>query len=229
VKEHQLKLRTSRGSPRHMRICTAKAAGISRRAAKSGCAREWGGWGRLSEDGPGQNNPDRSEGPWGRAEQPLARRCFPISPSLTQRRESRWPEGARRAMANQHAGKALSENPALKPYWGKPAVRNFRGGKGDVGIIRSPVRALALPDWNQAENRSGAIKFLPDWPDLPRRSDGTAPDTASAVATVPARNTIKTGETPPMGWRINTITFSKQNMLVINPLSPLWQVGGCRL
>jgi len=31
------------------------------------------------------------------------------------------------------------------------------------------------------------------------------------------------------GWRINTITFSKQNMLVINPLSPLWQVGGCRL
>jgi len=34
---------------------------------KSGCAREWGGWGQLSVDGPGQNNPDRSEGPWGRA------------------------------------------------------------------------------------------------------------------------------------------------------------------
>jgi len=31
---------------------------------KSRCAREWGGWGRLSEDGPGQHNPDRSEGPW---------------------------------------------------------------------------------------------------------------------------------------------------------------------
>ncbi len=28
---------------------------------------EWGGWGRLSVDGPGQKNPDRSEGPWGRA------------------------------------------------------------------------------------------------------------------------------------------------------------------
>jgi hypothetical protein len=26
---------------------------------------EWGGWGRLSDDGPGQNNPDLSEGPWG--------------------------------------------------------------------------------------------------------------------------------------------------------------------
>ena len=38
---------------------------ISRHAVKSGCAREWGGWGRLSDDGPGQNNPDPSEGPWG--------------------------------------------------------------------------------------------------------------------------------------------------------------------
>jgi lipopolysaccharide/colanic/teichoic acid biosynthesis glycosyltransferase len=35
---------------------------------------------------------------------------------------------------------------ALKPYWGKPAVRNFRGGDGNVGIIRSPVRAIALLD-----------------------------------------------------------------------------------
>ena len=44
------------------------------------------------------------------------------------------------------AGKAPSDRPALKPYWGKPAVRNFRGGDGNVGIIRSPVRAIALPD-----------------------------------------------------------------------------------
>ena len=43
-------------------------------------------------------------------------------------------------------GKALSDIPALKPYRGKPAVRNFRGGDGNVGIIRSPVRAIALPD-----------------------------------------------------------------------------------
>ncbi len=43
-------------------------------------------------------------------------------------------------------GKAPSDRPALKPYWGKPAVRNFRGGDGNVGIIRSPVRAIALPD-----------------------------------------------------------------------------------
>ena len=42
--------------------------------------------------------------------------------------------------------KALSDMLALKPYWGKPTVRNFRGGDGDVGIIRSPVRAIALLD-----------------------------------------------------------------------------------
>jgi hypothetical protein len=40
----------------------------------------------------------------------------------------------------------LSEMLALKPYWGKPTVRDFRGGDGNVGIIRSPVRAFVLPD-----------------------------------------------------------------------------------
>ena len=43
-------------------------------------------------------------------------------------------------------GKASSDIPAFKPYRGKPAVRNFRGGDGNVGIIRSPVRAMVLPD-----------------------------------------------------------------------------------
>jgi hypothetical protein len=59
-------------------------------------------------------------------------------------------------MANQTTGQALSESPALKP-WGKPAVRNFRGGDGNVGIMRSPVRAIALPDY-----RKGAAN--PSWP-----------------------------------------------------------------
>jgi len=35
---------------------------------------------------------------------------------------------------------------ALKRYWGKPAVRDFRGDDGNVGIIRSPVRAIVLLD-----------------------------------------------------------------------------------
>jgi hypothetical protein len=59
----QRKLGTTCGSPRRSR--TAKASRISRLAVKSRCAREWGGWGRLSDDGPGHYNPDPSEGPWG--------------------------------------------------------------------------------------------------------------------------------------------------------------------
>src|SRR5215470_17546529 len=43
-------------------------------------------------------------------------------------------------------GKALSDRPALEPYWGKPAVRNLRGDDGNGGIIRSPIRAFVLPD-----------------------------------------------------------------------------------
>ena len=61
----QRKHGTTRGSPRRSR--TAKASGITGGAGKSRRAGEWDGWGRLSRDGPGQNNPDRSEGPWGRA------------------------------------------------------------------------------------------------------------------------------------------------------------------
>src|SRR3954466_9777110 len=51
--EWQRKPGTTRGSPRRSR--TAKASRISRPAVKSRCAGEWGGWGRLSEDGPGQS------------------------------------------------------------------------------------------------------------------------------------------------------------------------------
>ena len=59
----QRKPGTTRGSPRRSR--TAKALRISRHAVKSRCARGWGGWGRLSDDGPRQHNPDPSEDPWG--------------------------------------------------------------------------------------------------------------------------------------------------------------------
>jgi hypothetical protein len=48
-RNEQRKPGTTRGSPRRSR--TAKASRISRRAVKSRCAHEWGGWGRLSDDG----------------------------------------------------------------------------------------------------------------------------------------------------------------------------------
>ena len=72
-KECQRKLGTTRGSPRRSR--TAKASRISRSAVKSRCACEWGGWGRLSDDGPGQHNPDSSEDPWGCGVRATSWRC----------------------------------------------------------------------------------------------------------------------------------------------------------
>src|ERR1700740_934101 len=43
--------------------------------------------------------------------------------------------------------KAPLGKPTFQPYWGKPAVRNDREDRGNVGIIRSPVRASILPDY----------------------------------------------------------------------------------
>ena len=56
------------------------------------------------------------------------------------------------------AGQARPDRLALKPYWGKPDVRNFREGDGNVGIIRSPVRAIALPDLS---NDTRSVKVPP--------------------------------------------------------------------
>src|SRR6516165_1842355 len=77
-------------------------------------------------------------------------------------------QGARRTMANQPAGKASSDSPALEPYRGKPAVRNFRGGDGNVGIIRSPVRAIALPDRRLLGTIFGVDRDCPACSDLQR-------------------------------------------------------------
>ena len=68
----QRKPGTARGSPRRSR--TAKASRISRRAVKSRCACERGGWGQLSDDGPRQHNSGRSEDPWGSGD-PTSWRC----------------------------------------------------------------------------------------------------------------------------------------------------------
>src|SRR3954468_14074127 len=136
-----------------------KASRISRPAVKPRCAGEWGGWGRLSEDGPGQHNPDPSEGPWGggrptlqggasSGRRPGAVRGNRSDPAV---HEGRRQTGRQQAHAGKRLkpltfGKAPPERPAFQPHWGKPAVRNERGDRGNVGIIRSPVRASILPN-----------------------------------------------------------------------------------
>jgi len=139
-RNEQRKLGTTRGSPRRSR--TAKASRISRRAVKSRCAREWGGWGRLSDDGPGHYNPDPSEGPWGGGLPSLHGGAL-SSPRLPTQSgniavTTRCTKGGCKPAVMQRmsgadlscgtSGKAPSDKPAFQPYWGKPAVRNDRGG-----------------------------------------------------------------------------------------------------
>ncbi len=156
-RNRQRKLGTARGSPRRSR--TAKAPRISRQAAKSRCARAWGGWGRLSDDGPGQHNPDSSEDPWGcGASHFMAvhdRACGPGKNGDPALAAECTKGGCKPVVATcmsgadlseAIAGKVPSERPAFQPYRGKPAVRNERGDRGNVGIIRSPLRASILPD-----------------------------------------------------------------------------------
>ena len=138
---------------------------------KSRCAGEWGGWGRLSNDGPGQQNPDLSEGPWGGGRPTLqggasaGQRPGSVRDNRldAEVHEGRRQTGRQQAHAGSRlkplmSGKAPPDRPAFQPYWGKPAVRNERGDRGNVGIIRSPVRASILPDWG----RKPAMAELPD-------------------------------------------------------------------
>ena len=107
---------------------------------KSRCAHEWGGWGRLSDDGPGHYNPDPSEGPWGGGLITLhgGAQSSPRPDTVRDNRgdhevhEGRMQTGHRTANAGSRLkpliiGKAPLGKPAFQPYWGKPAVRNDRG------------------------------------------------------------------------------------------------------
>jgi len=85
-KERQRKLGTTRRRPRPVDAGTAMASPITRCAEKWRRVGERDGWGRLSVDGPGHYNPDRSEGPWGRAVKPLARWCHSCAMNLDPER-----------------------------------------------------------------------------------------------------------------------------------------------
>src|SRR6267154_6832988 len=81
-------------------------------------------------------------------------------------RGTRWvPRSARRADANLHDvqgmpgagltcatwGKALPERPTFQPYRGKTRRTVDRGDPGNGGIIRSPIRAMVLPDQSRPQ------------------------------------------------------------------------------
>ncbi len=149
----QRKPGTTRGSPRRSR--TAKALRISCHAVKSRCARGWGGWGRLSDDGSRQHNSGQSEDPWGgglpilhggarsNARPDTARdhrRAPKCAKGGCKPNINKWMPGA--GLSGLMCGKAPPYMPAFQPYRGKPAVRNDREGRGNDGIIRSPGSRL---------------------------------------------------------------------------------------
>jgi hypothetical protein len=90
-------------------------------------------------------------------------------------------------------GKAPSDMPALEPYWGKPAVRNLRGDRGNVGIIRSPVRASIPPDTNGRERLQQGVG-----------TEGTYSITSSASASS-AAGTVSPSAAAVL--RLMTITY----------------------
>jgi len=111
--------------------------------------------------------------PWGRAApMPLAQRPTEARPGPDTEPDQhvvwKWAKGRCKPRAEagmpgagltaEVLGKARPDRLALKPYRGKPAVRNFREGDGDVGIIRSPLRAIALPDPSRASSTAPSCR-----------------------------------------------------------------------
>ena len=124
---------------------------------------------------------------------PLARRCTSAPRPLDLERGyvvtgSEVHEGRMQTARREELvidGKAPPAKPALKPYWGKPAVRDFRGSGGNVGIIRSPVRAIALPDNRHEAEEEEALQE--------RSSDPLGLESCAATARDPAKRRQRIG------------------------------------
>jgi hypothetical protein len=69
-------------------------------------------------------------------------------------------------------GKTPLGKPTFQPYWGKLAVRNDRRDRGNVGIIRSPIRASILPDQGRHRLRAAAVVVMIRFSPHPARRYG---------------------------------------------------------
>src|SRR4051812_24657264 len=119
-----------------------------------------GRMGPVKRGRTGTAEPGPERGPLGRRATHPPRRCIIMvsgpaqygatAPTLRCTKGDGKPAVSRRmpgaGLSLWRSGKAPPDRPAFQPYWGKPAVRNERGDRGNVGIIRSPVRASILPD-----------------------------------------------------------------------------------
>jgi hypothetical protein len=100
----------------------------------------------VSIDPPGHYNPAVSQGPLDR----IVSRSFLLSFSsrggLDRKVHYRWKTNVTLAAYKScwitPARRRSRSNSCLKPYWGKPAVRNFRGGGENTGTLSAPGQAL---------------------------------------------------------------------------------------
>jgi hypothetical protein len=125
----------SRSSP-----ATARGWGINRHAAKSSTVHQWGGWGRLSDEEP-YSKSGLERGPLGPRGRTSPMTAYPSTAWDSEPKRKGYAKGrskqrSARGMLGEslsRAGrrKALPDMSALKPYRGKPAVRNFRGVSGN--------------------------------------------------------------------------------------------------
>src|SRR6266478_4964398 len=180
--------------------------------------------------------------PWGREGRPPAQRHVEASTVLDTepgllvwrkrakgrsklRGSDRMPGAGLRLRACR---KALSDMLALKPYWGKPAVRNFRGGDGNVGIIRSPVRAIALLDQKSRGTPSGAraevLEFNVQSSMLKVRKEMECVAVGTALAGGPPHGSGR-AELPHPALALGNNATAHQRMRMITPLTPF--TAGC--
>jgi len=152
IKNDQRKLGTTRWSPRPQ-WGTAKAVRINRDAAKSHCANEWGGWGRKVMMDRDRITRTGARTPGVKRQRPLARWRISAPHPSTQYEDTTavarcTKDGSKPsdAMNSQSAGRPRLIYRPWSRTAGKLTVRNLRGDDGNGGIIRSPIRAIILPD-----------------------------------------------------------------------------------
>jgi hypothetical protein len=95
--------------------------------------------------------------------------------------------GRRTGLSRRSPRKAPLGQPAFQPYCGKLAVRNDRGDQGNVGIIRSPIRASILPDRTHKLYHRQVYEFAYQRAKLAFLRDGSLDDKRASGTTSTAR------------------------------------------
>jgi hypothetical protein len=103
---------------------------------------------RAPPNGGGQVawSASRSDDITGRLD-PVANSCTPphLSCRIVRAPERRYPATDRHRQRCWRRSRGNNRTSRLKPYWGKPTVRNFREGRGDTPVPSASPRTLDGP------------------------------------------------------------------------------------